>query len=180
MQQGEAEDLEKLIYAELERTPENGAQFAKTMRRVMQREDQWAQWKADGATSFERDPGQVLSHQRPRKRRRLSLRNEEPNNKDAAQTNGWGLFTPSTARPPHNATPRAHHWGFRDGEILKLKPVLQSVGQWSASNICAWCHWRTQAALRCLSWVSSLNASCKLPYIQTVFSLWWTLTAMIC
>lgn len=96
MQQGEAEDLEKLIYAELERTPENGAQFAKTMRRVMQREDQWAQWKSDGATSFERDPGQVLSHQRPRKRQRLSLRNEEPKDKDA-QTDGWGLFIISTS-----------------------------------------------------------------------------------
>ena len=72
MQQGEADDLQELLFKELERTPQHGLQFARAMRALMHHEDQWADWKADGAKSFERQKRPLASVPPPAKRRRVS------------------------------------------------------------------------------------------------------------
>ena len=72
MQQGEADDLQELLFKELERTPQHGLQFARAMRSLMHHEDQWADWKADGAKSFERQKRPLASVPPPAKRRRVS------------------------------------------------------------------------------------------------------------
>lgn len=72
MQQGEADDLQELLYKELERTPQHGVQFSRAMRQLMHHEDQWADWKLDGAASFERPAKELEAAAPPAKRRRIS------------------------------------------------------------------------------------------------------------
>lgn len=72
VQQGEADDLLELLYKELERTPQHGTQFAKAVRQLMLHEDQWADWKLEGAATFERPARELASRQPPAKRRRIS------------------------------------------------------------------------------------------------------------
>lgn len=72
MQQGEADDVQELLYKELERTPHHGPQFAKAIRSLMHHEDQWADWKAGSAHSFERPKREVAAQPSPPKRRRLN------------------------------------------------------------------------------------------------------------
>lgn len=72
MQQGDADDLIKAVHAEIQKTPEKGHQFSASIKRVMQSEDQWADWKANGAQSFDRQPQVVVAIERPTKKRKLA------------------------------------------------------------------------------------------------------------
>lgn len=72
LQQGDAEDLQALLYKELERTPPHGPQFSQAIAALMRQEDLWADWKANGAKSFERPEAHLESHVPPPKRRRIN------------------------------------------------------------------------------------------------------------
>lgn len=59
MQQGEADELQELLFKELARTPEHGGQFAKAIRALLRHEDEWADWKAAGCAAHEKPPATV-------------------------------------------------------------------------------------------------------------------------
>ncbi|KAK9915708.1 hypothetical protein WJX75_002974 [Coccomyxa subellipsoidea] len=50
----EAEELEGLLYAELQRTPKHGAHFCAAVRTILTRETQWTKWKSEGCQGYER------------------------------------------------------------------------------------------------------------------------------
>ncbi|BDA44079.1 probable THO complex subunit 1 [Coccomyxa sp. Obi] len=53
-QLSEAEELEGLLYAELQRTPKHGAEFCVAVRTILHRETQWAKWKSEGCQGYEK------------------------------------------------------------------------------------------------------------------------------
>ncbi|CAL8470063.1 g9605 [Coccomyxa elongata] len=50
----EAEELDGLLYAELQRTPKHGAHFCAAVRTILHRETQWAKWKSEGCQGYEK------------------------------------------------------------------------------------------------------------------------------
>ncbi|KAK9808915.1 hypothetical protein WJX72_006363 [[Myrmecia] bisecta] len=73
----ELQEVEAMLYEEMQRTPDNGRDFTSAVRQLMQIETKWTQWKHDGAKAFmrERTELKMAPILPPRKRQRVVAAN---------------------------------------------------------------------------------------------------------